>query len=301
MANIKITAPAPLYDGMAVLFKAPCACTAVEGLAVSYGGVEKVFTFKDAHGNSLTGIGNLFAEGAIVKALLDTVNGFAYLQNADTNAYLEERLGGKVSKAGDTMTGDLLVERAGTASVRTINPETNRRTTMQTQGVASYFLNGSTEEDEYFGLALSKGTPELLNLITKQAGEKVKYSPIAVVETGTWTPTFSEGSVFTAESATYVKVGRIVSVSVRIYMNNSTADRVDFGGLPYTTGLVAFGHFHTNYSGNRPGLVAGHVYASGNSAWLARTDVAYDSRFITPSEIGGGNPIRVNIVYETNG
>lgn len=111
MANIKITAPAPLYDGMAVLFKAPCACTAVERLAVSYGGVEKVFTFKDAHGNSLTGIGNLFAEGAIVKALLDTVNGFAYLQNADTNAYLEGELAKKAPAGyglGEAMYSDAI-------------------------------------------------------------------------------------------------------------------------------------------------------------------------------------------------
>ena len=91
MANIKITAPAPLYDGMAVSFKAPCACTAVEGLAVTYGGVEKVFTFKDAHGNTLTGIGNLFAEGAVVKVLLDTESSSAYLQNADTSGYIESR------------------------------------------------------------------------------------------------------------------------------------------------------------------------------------------------------------------
>lgn len=91
MANIKITAPDPLYDGMAVLFKAPCECTAVEGLAISYGGVEQVFTFKDAHGNTLTGIGNLFAEGAVVKVLLDVVNSYAYLQNADTNGYIESR------------------------------------------------------------------------------------------------------------------------------------------------------------------------------------------------------------------
>lgn len=97
MANIKITAPAPLYDGMAVLFKAPCDCTAVNGLAVSYGNTEKLFTFKDAHGNTLTSTGNLFTKGAIVKALLDIVNGFAYLQNADTNAYLEGELSKKYS------------------------------------------------------------------------------------------------------------------------------------------------------------------------------------------------------------
>lgn len=97
MANIKIVVEGALMDGHEVSFKAPCDCTAITGLNVQY--VEdmeiknRVFTLKDAHGNDLTGIGNLFQEGAIVKVLLDTVNSSAYIQNADTNAYLEGRLG----------------------------------------------------------------------------------------------------------------------------------------------------------------------------------------------------------------
>lgn len=35
---------------------------------------------------------DLFAKGALVKAILDVTNGHAYLQNADTNAYLENKL-----------------------------------------------------------------------------------------------------------------------------------------------------------------------------------------------------------------
>ena len=92
MANIKINSPCPLYDGMPVTFKAPCDCTAVTGIVVYYGEEGKTFTFRDAHANDLTGIGNLFAAGAYVAVLLDTGNGHAYIQNADTNRYVEERL-----------------------------------------------------------------------------------------------------------------------------------------------------------------------------------------------------------------
>jgi len=92
MANIKIISECPLFDGMPVTFKAPCDCTAVEGLVVAYGDTSQTFTFRDAHGNNLAGIGNLFEAGAYVKAVLDTVNGYAYLQNADTNAYLEGQI-----------------------------------------------------------------------------------------------------------------------------------------------------------------------------------------------------------------
>ena len=92
MANIRVSSICPIYNGMPVTFKAPCDCTAVEGLTVSYESTGYTFTFKDAHGNTLTGLGNLFSQGALVKAILDTENGFAYLQNADTNGYLENRM-----------------------------------------------------------------------------------------------------------------------------------------------------------------------------------------------------------------
>lgn len=91
MAYIKITSECPLFDGMPVTFKAPCDCTEVTGLRVYYNGASQTFTFKDAHGSTLTGIGNLFAQGAYVKVILDTTNGYSYIQNADTNKYIEDR------------------------------------------------------------------------------------------------------------------------------------------------------------------------------------------------------------------
>lgn len=96
MANIKIVVDGPIMDGHKVTFKAPCKCSDVEKLNVFY--IEdstqksRLFTMKDSHGNDLTGIGNLFAQDAYVHAILDTNSGSAYLQNADTNAYLESKL-----------------------------------------------------------------------------------------------------------------------------------------------------------------------------------------------------------------
>ena len=95
MANIKIELSLPIIDGMPLSFKAPCDCVAVTGIKVEYpegdSTVSKVFTFADAHGNELTGIGNLFTAGAMVRVILDTDTNKAFLQNADTNAYLEGR------------------------------------------------------------------------------------------------------------------------------------------------------------------------------------------------------------------
>ena len=95
MANIKITVEGPLMDGHKITFKAPCNCDVVEKLDVRY--IEndtqksKLFTMKDAHGNDLTGLGNLFYKNAYVDVVLDPNSGSAYLQNAGTNKYLEQK------------------------------------------------------------------------------------------------------------------------------------------------------------------------------------------------------------------
>lgn len=93
MANIKIELGHPVIDGMPLSFRAPCNCTEVTGIKVSYPDGEDtafiVFSFADAHGNDLTGRGNLFAANAMVRVVLDISSAKAYIQNADTNKYLE--------------------------------------------------------------------------------------------------------------------------------------------------------------------------------------------------------------------
>lgn len=95
MANIKLELAHPIIDGQPLSFKAPCDCVAVTGIKVEYpdgdSNVSTVFTFADAHGNDLSGIGNLFVAGAMVRVVLDTNTNKAFIQNADTNAYLEGR------------------------------------------------------------------------------------------------------------------------------------------------------------------------------------------------------------------
>ena len=96
MAKIRVESKCELYDGISITFKAPCNNTAVDGLNVYHTGVSRSFSFRDAHGNNLAGVNNLFSAGTYVNAVLDTANNYAYLQNADTNAYLEEVLAAKL-------------------------------------------------------------------------------------------------------------------------------------------------------------------------------------------------------------
>lgn len=99
MANIKIDLTHPLQDGETIVFKAPCDCTEVTGLIVYYPNedgsnvLNQSFTFRDAHKNDLTGLGNLFSAGALVAVLVDKVENAAQLLNADTNKDLETRHG----------------------------------------------------------------------------------------------------------------------------------------------------------------------------------------------------------------
>lgn len=96
MANILIDLARPIEDGVMVTFRAPCACNEVDGIRITYPVIQeneittgtKDFTFSDAHGNVLTGIGNLFVEGVLVQAMLDVTKGTAVIMNADTNGYL---------------------------------------------------------------------------------------------------------------------------------------------------------------------------------------------------------------------
>ena len=112
MANIKITLDHDIVDGESVTFRAPCDSTEVTGIKVYYkveteeGSTDanKTFTFRDAHCEALTNIDNLFKEGAYITALLDPTNNYAFLQNADTNKYLEGKASAKKFTA--TLTAD---------------------------------------------------------------------------------------------------------------------------------------------------------------------------------------------------
>ena len=95
MAYIRVDQAMPAFDGQPVTFKSPASCSGIDGLKIHYpveNGMEGCSTFAlaDAHGNNVGSI-DLFAANVLVKVILDTDTGMAFVQNADTNAYLEGR------------------------------------------------------------------------------------------------------------------------------------------------------------------------------------------------------------------
>ena len=104
MANIRVDLDTTIFDGRDVVFRSPVDCSQITGLIVYYpdlGGetTSKVFALADAHGNNVGDIDHLFAEDVVVKVILDVTKSMAFVQNADTNAYLEGRFADLENKA----------------------------------------------------------------------------------------------------------------------------------------------------------------------------------------------------------
>ena len=92
--NIRVDLNYPIKDGTEVVFRSPVDCSAVTGLIVYFLGddgntASQEFVLADAHGNNVGDIDHLFAENVVVKVILDVTTGMAFVQNADTNAYIE--------------------------------------------------------------------------------------------------------------------------------------------------------------------------------------------------------------------
>lgn len=116
MANIRIDLQSPIVDGQSVIFKAPVNCSQDLGLAIYYQvdgeTVVKNFQFADSHGNNVGKV-NLFAKDVLVKVILHVETGKAYVQNADTNAYLEKKFAEKLSIDGNGIVVDPIILKKG--------------------------------------------------------------------------------------------------------------------------------------------------------------------------------------------
>lgn len=96
MANIRVDVNYTIKDGSEIVFRSPVDCSAITGLIVYYPAgdgntTSKELSLADAHGNNVGDVPHLFAENVVVKVILDVASGMAFVQNADTNAYLERR------------------------------------------------------------------------------------------------------------------------------------------------------------------------------------------------------------------
>ena len=115
--NIRVDLSYTIKDGTEVVFRSPVDCSQVTGLKVYYteNGVStsKEFAFADAHGNNVGDIDHLFAENVVVKVILDVTHAMAFVQNADTNAYIESTFIKTVNGIAPDENGNVVVQGGG--------------------------------------------------------------------------------------------------------------------------------------------------------------------------------------------
>ena len=115
--NIRVDLNYPIKDGTEVVFRSPVDCSQITGLKVYYKNngntAYKEFAFADAHGNNVGDIDHLFAENVAVKVILDVTTGMAFVQNADTNAYIEKTFVKSVNGATPDENGNVEVAGGG--------------------------------------------------------------------------------------------------------------------------------------------------------------------------------------------
>ena len=115
--NVRINYDRAIYDGTELVFRSPVDCSQVTGLIVYYPlddtEASKEFAFADAHGNNVGDIDHLFAENVVVKVILDVTSGMAFVQNADTNAYIENTFIKSVNGVKPDSNGNVNVSGSG--------------------------------------------------------------------------------------------------------------------------------------------------------------------------------------------
>lgn len=115
MANIRVDVNYAIKDGSEIVFRSPVDCSAITGLVVYYTtelgeAASMEFMLSDAHGHNVGDIDHLFSENVVVKVILDVTAGMAYVQNADTNAYIEKTFVKTVNGATPDKNGNVNVE-----------------------------------------------------------------------------------------------------------------------------------------------------------------------------------------------
>ena len=254
MAKIRIDLNEPFLDGMDIKFKAPCNCTAVDGMIVYYelpdesGVGSQTFTFRDTHGNNLAGLGNLFTEGALVKVIVDRTTSYAYIQNAATNGYLEDKIANAGSKVtlSSSVSSTSTTTAANSYAVKQAYDKANAAIPASQKNVA----NGVAGLDQYGFL-----------------GSYQMYENMSAISTTTSFGTFKTGGFNGGGSYVIVRetpIATIFVVGVKLYLGSGSASgiTIDCRGLP--------NHGFCNYKRMK---VGGTIYREGEGAGVQYFEV----------------------------
>lgn len=171
MANIRIDLNHTPLAGEAIKFKAPCDAKDITGLTVYYVTdaneiTSKEFTLTDANGGDIGVVDSIFSAGAIVKVILDTDANNAFVQNPDTNTYLERRFEGKANKDHTHTADSIKFENGDTIAKETeVKALVDRVEALEENGGgsgANIMIVNMTWHAEYGCMLCDKTTDEML-------------------------------------------------------------------------------------------------------------------------------------------
>lgn len=170
MSNIRIDLDTAIFTGQQLTFRSPVDCSAITGLVVyhldaSGSQTSSNFQFTDAHGCDVGNIDHLFSADVIVKVILDVEHSKAYVQNADTNTYLENALNDKVKKSGGVMTGNIIIQRANWPTIALQSTEGHSETALQNDtGISTLFTRNVVSESSNMRLFRVKSSAKEANV-----------------------------------------------------------------------------------------------------------------------------------------
>lgn len=121
MSKIGLTLEIAPVHGKQLSFRAPCGSSSTECLVIN--GAE--YTIVDAAHNNLAGIEGIWNADSIVSVILDTSRMEAYIQNADTNAYLECKFAAKVPAPAKSKVGEFIRVKAVDENGNVVETETS--------------------------------------------------------------------------------------------------------------------------------------------------------------------------------
>lgn len=232
MANIRVDVNYAIKDGSEIVFRSPVDCSQITGLIVYYPGEDgnttsKVFALADAHGNNVGDIDHLFAENVVVKVILDVSSGMAFVQNADTNAYIESTFVKTVNGQAPDENGNVEVE---------VGPDSGQNG------------NGLTAKEKSLMLTLFKNMlsqsnmSDTVNELEKiwTSGDTGEEEPDTPEESQTYTVVYYLDNVVSSNSATTIIGGS--SFAARLEVNENyklDAVTVTMGGIDVTETVYA--------------------------------------------------------------
>lgn len=235
MANIRVDVNYLINDGSEIVFRSPADCSTITGLIVYYPGEDgditsKEFALADAHGENVGDIDHLFSEGVVVKVILDVTAEMAYVQNADTNAYIERTFVKTVNDVAPDENGNVLITAAG--------GEPGKSAYKYAQD------GGYTGTEEEFSIKLATEyrpatwTPTAAEVGAAAAthnhdASEINSGTLGVASGGTGKATHTSNAVLTGNSTSAVK--NVATASGAFYATKANG-AAKFGTLPIAQG-----------------------------------------------------------------